>query len=130
VDVLFEQGSAKFANFTKALSINLVECSPTLQKIQYNTLKCEDDHVGDDKRTVSKICGAPVCWHASLEQVPSGCMRLFSFLSSNWFFHLQPFGFELMISTEVDIIRNTCVIDFYTTIHLNVYWAKISRQFS
>jgi hypothetical protein len=35
-----------------------------------------------------------------------------------------------MIITEVDIIRNTCVIDFYTTIHLNVYWAKISRQFS
>uniref|UniRef100_A0A804QTJ8 Protein arginine methyltransferase NDUFAF7 n=1 Tax=Zea mays TaxID=4577 RepID=A0A804QTJ8_MAIZE len=66
------RGSAKFANFTKALSINLVECSPTLQKIQYNTLKCEDEHVGDGKRTVSKICGAPVCWHASLEQVPSG----------------------------------------------------------
>ena len=75
----FQQGSAKFVNFTKALNINLVECSPTLQKIQYNTLKCEDEPVDDGKRTVSKLCGAPVCWHASLEQVPSGCTRLFSF---------------------------------------------------
>ncbi|RLM93512.1 NADH dehydrogenase [Panicum miliaceum] len=66
------RGSAKFVNFTKALNINLVECSPTLQKIQYNTLKCEDEPVDDGKRTVSKLCGAPVCWHASLEQVPSG----------------------------------------------------------
>nr|CAB3473421.1 unnamed protein product [Digitaria exilis] len=66
------RGSAKFVNFTKALNINLVECSPTLQKIQYNTLKCEDQPVGDGKTTVSKLCGAPVCWHASLEQVPSG----------------------------------------------------------
>ncbi|PWZ33555.1 Protein arginine methyltransferase NDUFAF7, mitochondrial [Zea mays] len=41
------RGSAKFDNFTKALSINLVECSPTLQKIQYNTLKCEDEHVDE-----------------------------------------------------------------------------------
>ncbi|KAG2598735.1 hypothetical protein PVAP13_5KG400100 [Panicum virgatum] len=67
-----EKGSAKFVNFTKALNINLVECSPTLQKIQYNTLKCEDEPVDDGKITVSKLCGAPVCWHASLEQVPSG----------------------------------------------------------
>ncbi|XP_037413082.1 protein arginine methyltransferase NDUFAF7, mitochondrial-like [Triticum dicoccoides] len=66
------RGSAKFVNFTKALNINLVECSPTLQKVQYNTLKCEDESVGDEKRTVSKLCGAPVYWHASLEQVPSG----------------------------------------------------------
>ncbi|KQK08487.1 protein arginine methyltransferase NDUFAF7, mitochondrial [Brachypodium distachyon] len=66
------RGSAKFVNFTKALSINLVECSPTLQKVQYNTLKCEDEPDGDEKRTVSKLCGAPVYWHASLEQVPSG----------------------------------------------------------
>ncbi|XP_051224746.1 uncharacterized protein [Lolium perenne] len=66
------RGSAKFVNFTKALNINLVECSPTLQKVQYNTLRCEDEHDGDEKRTVSKLCGAPVYWHASLEQVPSG----------------------------------------------------------
>lgn len=66
------RGSAKFVNFTKALNIYLVECSPTLQKLQYNTLKCEDEPVGDGKRTVSKLCGAPVFWHASLEQVPSG----------------------------------------------------------
>uniref|UniRef100_A0A0E0C420 Protein arginine methyltransferase NDUFAF7 n=1 Tax=Oryza meridionalis TaxID=40149 RepID=A0A0E0C420_9ORYZ len=66
------RGSAKFVNFTKALDINLVECSPTLQKVQYNTLKCEDEPIGDETRTVSKLCGAPVHWHASLEQVPSG----------------------------------------------------------
>jgi hypothetical protein len=126
VVALFQQGSAKFVNFTKALSINLVECSPTLQKIQYNTLKCEDEPVDNGKRTVSKLCGAPVCWHASLEQVPSGCMTLFS----NWLFHLQPFGFELMISIEVDIVINTCIIDFYTTIHLKGYWAKNLRPFT
>lgn len=72
-----EQGSSKFVNFTKALNINLVECSPTLQKVQYNTLKCEDEPIGDKTRTVSKLCGAPVHWHASLEQVPSGCMEFF-----------------------------------------------------
>ncbi|XP_062213976.1 uncharacterized protein LOC133915001 isoform X1 [Phragmites australis] len=70
VDLL--RGSAKFVNFTKVLNINLVECSPTLQKVQYNTLKCEDEPTGAGKRTVSKLCGSPVCWHASLEQVPSG----------------------------------------------------------
>jgi hypothetical protein len=78
----FQQGSAKFVNFTKALNINLVECSPTLQKVQYNTLRCEDEHDGDEKRTVSKLCGAPVYWHASLEQVPSGCMGVFHLLIS------------------------------------------------
>ncbi|GJN18492.1 hypothetical protein PR202_gb05659 [Eleusine coracana subsp. coracana] len=72
VSQMFGEGSAKFVDFTKALNINLVECSPTLQKVQYNTLKCEDEPVADGKRTVSKLCGAPVCWHASLEQVPSG----------------------------------------------------------
>jgi len=36
----------------------------------------------------------------------------------NWLFHLQPFGFELMISIEVGIVINTCIIDFYT-IRLN-----------
>lgn len=71
------RGSSKFVNFTKALNINLVECSPTLQKVQYNTLKCEDEPIGDKTRTVSKLCGAPVHWHASLEQVPSGCMEFF-----------------------------------------------------
>uniref|UniRef100_A0A0D9V2E8 Protein arginine methyltransferase NDUFAF7 n=1 Tax=Leersia perrieri TaxID=77586 RepID=A0A0D9V2E8_9ORYZ len=65
------RGSAKFANFTKALDINLVECSPTLQKVQYKTLKCEDESVGDETSTVSKLCGAPVHWHASLEQKAS-----------------------------------------------------------
>jgi len=40
-----------------------------------------------------------------------------SLFISNWFFHLQTFGFELMIYIEVDIVINACVIDFYT-IHL------------
>ncbi|RLN22098.1 NADH dehydrogenase [Panicum miliaceum] len=78
------RGSAKFVNFTKALNINLVECSPTLPKIQYNTLKCEDEPVDDGKRTVSKLCGAPVCWHASLEQVPSGSSLLYLSKRCGW----------------------------------------------
>ena len=61
----------------------MVECSPTLQKLQHKNLKCvdEDSHNGNvDKRTISMLTGTPVSWHAALEQVPSGCMEIF-FLS-------------------------------------------------
>ncbi|OAY65680.1 NADH dehydrogenase (ubiquinone) complex I, assembly factor 7 [Ananas comosus] len=69
------RGSSKFVNFTKSLNIHLVECSPALQKVQYNTLKCAEDVLGEEsstKRAISGISGAPVHWHAALEQVPSG----------------------------------------------------------
>ncbi|XP_020106331.1 protein arginine methyltransferase NDUFAF7, mitochondrial isoform X2 [Ananas comosus] len=69
------RGSSKFVNFTKSLNIHLVECSPALQKVQYNTLKCAEDVLGEEsstKRPISGISGAPVHWHAALEQVPSG----------------------------------------------------------
>lgn len=56
----------------------MVECSPTLQKLQYSNLKCEDENNTDgmvDKKTFSLLAGAPVTWHAALEQVPSGGME-------------------------------------------------------
>lgn len=59
----------------------MVECSPTLQKLQHCNLKCtEEDNNGEniEKRTISTLVGTPVSWHATLEQVPSGCMVLLS----------------------------------------------------
>ncbi|KAF9623800.1 hypothetical protein IFM89_005385 [Coptis chinensis] len=69
------RGASKFDKFTKSLHVHMVECSPTLQKLQYLTPKCAGEDVGEssgDKRTISMFVGAPVSWHATLEQVPSG----------------------------------------------------------
>eukprot|EP00268_Persea_americana_P042701 TRINITY_DN4275_c0_g1_i10.p1 TRINITY_DN4275_c0_g1~~TRINITY_DN4275_c0_g1_i10.p1 ORF type:complete len:466 (+),score=92.42 TRINITY_DN4275_c0_g1_i10:85-1398(+) len=69
------RGTSKFEKFRKSLHIHLVECSPALQKLQYNTLKCEDEDVTDsnnDKKTISTLTGATVSWHSTLEQVPVG----------------------------------------------------------
>ncbi|KAL4195609.1 hypothetical protein AMTRI_Chr05g65530 [Amborella trichopoda] len=69
------RGTSKFQKFTKSLRLHLVECSPTLQKLQQSTLKCMDEDVAgcnDGKRTVSALSGAPVSWHVDLELVPLG----------------------------------------------------------
>ncbi|KAG6659377.1 hypothetical protein I3843_03G026600 [Carya illinoinensis] len=69
------RGASKFKHFVQSLNIHMVECSPTLQKLQYSNLKCEDENNTDgmvDKKTFSLLAGAPVTWHAALEQVPSG----------------------------------------------------------
>nr|XP_019706624.1 protein arginine methyltransferase NDUFAF7, mitochondrial isoform X5 [Elaeis guineensis] len=69
------RGSSKFVNFKKTLHIHMVECSPTLQKLQYSALKCVDEAVNEDgstKRTISMLSGSPVSWHSTLEQVPLG----------------------------------------------------------
>ncbi|KAK4603951.1 hypothetical protein RGQ29_012458 [Quercus rubra] len=69
------RGASKFKNFTESLQIHMVECSPTLQKLQHSNLKCKDEDNTDDKdnkRSVSTLTGTPVTWHAALEQVPSG----------------------------------------------------------
>lgn len=53
----------------------MVECSPTLRKLQHSNLKCiEGENVSQDvgHRTISTLAGTPVMWHAALEQVPSG----------------------------------------------------------
>lgn len=75
---VFFQGASKFKNFTESLHIHLVECSPTLQKLQHHNLKCMDENNANDnveERTISSLAGTPVSWHAALEQVPSGCME-------------------------------------------------------
>ncbi|CAN1153118.1 Protein arginine methyltransferase NDUFAF7 homolog, mitochondrial [Linum perenne] len=73
VDLL--RGATKFKNFTASLHIHLVECSPVLQKIQHQNLKCEDEDVAGEigqRNTVTSITASPVSWYSSLEQVPSG----------------------------------------------------------
>ncbi|GFY87053.1 NADH dehydrogenase ubiquinone complex I, assembly factor-like protein [Actinidia rufa] len=73
------RGASKFKNFTESLHIHMVECSPTLQKLQYSHLKCIDEDNSDlnvEKRTISTLSRNPVSWHATLEQVPTGCRTL------------------------------------------------------
>ncbi|KAH7686562.1 Protein arginine methyltransferase NDUFAF7 protein [Dioscorea alata] len=73
VDLL--RGASKFVDFTKSLHIHMVECSPTLRKVQYDNLKCTDEAVNEEdhtKRTISMLSGAPISWHSTLEEVPSG----------------------------------------------------------
>ncbi|KAI8024642.1 hypothetical protein LOK49_LG02G00832 [Camellia lanceoleosa] len=65
------RGSSKCKNFIGSLHIHMVECSPTLQKLQYENLNCVDeDH--PEKRSISTLARTPVSWHATLEQVPTG----------------------------------------------------------
>ncbi|KAF3792299.1 NADH dehydrogenase ubiquinone complex I assembly factor 7 [Nymphaea thermarum] len=68
------RGTSKFDKFKQSLNIHMVECSPALQKIQHNTLKCVDEQVpgSGSKQTLSMLSGATVSWHAALEQVPLG----------------------------------------------------------
>ncbi|XP_031126429.1 protein arginine methyltransferase NDUFAF7, mitochondrial [Ipomoea triloba] len=69
------RGTSKFKHFTGSLHVHMVECSPTLQKLQYQALKCQNknDTGGNAaENIVSTIAGTPVSWHATLEQVPTG----------------------------------------------------------
>ncbi|KAK8592924.1 hypothetical protein V6N13_043447 [Hibiscus sabdariffa] len=68
-------GASKFKNFTESLHIHMVECSPALQKLQHQRLKCMDEDStaeGVDKRFRSTLAETPVTWHATLDQVPTG----------------------------------------------------------
>ncbi|XP_010514577.1 PREDICTED: protein arginine methyltransferase NDUFAF7 homolog, mitochondrial [Camelina sativa] len=65
------RGTSKFRNFTESLHIHLVECSPALQKLQHQNLKCTDES-SSEKKAISSLAGTPVHWHATLEEVPSG----------------------------------------------------------
>ncbi|KAJ0252976.1 Protein arginine methyltransferase NDUFAF7 [Hirschfeldia incana] len=69
VDLL--RGTSKFRDFTDSLNMHLVECSPALQKLQRQNLKCIDES-SSEKEAVSSLAGTPVHWHATLEEVPSG----------------------------------------------------------
>ncbi|CAL1392074.1 unnamed protein product [Linum trigynum] len=69
------RGTAKFKSFTDSMHIHMVECSPVLQKLQHQNLKCEKVCNADEngeKNSVTSITGSPVTWYSSLEQVPSG----------------------------------------------------------
>ncbi|XP_039009835.1 protein arginine methyltransferase NDUFAF7 homolog, mitochondrial-like [Hibiscus syriacus] len=69
------RGASKFKIFMESLHIHMVECSPALQKLQHQKLKCMDEDStteGVDKMSRSTLAGTPVSWHATLEQVPTG----------------------------------------------------------
>lgn len=70
---------SKFKNFTESMHIHMVECSPALRKVQYQTLKCEGEDGGDkngEKKVVSTMTRSPVSWHATMEEVPTGCKEV------------------------------------------------------
>lgn len=52
-----------------------MECSPALQKLQHQNLKCTDES-DSEKKAISSLAGTPVHWHTTLEEVPSGGMHL------------------------------------------------------
>uniref|UniRef100_A0A0D6R0S9 Protein arginine methyltransferase NDUFAF7 n=1 Tax=Araucaria cunninghamii TaxID=56994 RepID=A0A0D6R0S9_ARACU len=70
------RGTAKFKEFSEALSVRLVECSPALRKLQHSVLQCTEVEAQKDDRKVgdafSTFSGVPVSWHVDLEQVPKG----------------------------------------------------------
>ncbi|GFP90353.1 NADH dehydrogenase [ubiquinone] complex i assembly factor 7 [Phtheirospermum japonicum] len=66
------RGASKFKNFTESLEIHMVECSPALQKLQYQNLKCTTEDGTAEKRCFSTLAGTHISWHATLEQVPTG----------------------------------------------------------
>ncbi|GMH20978.1 hypothetical protein Nepgr_022820 [Nepenthes gracilis] len=66
------RGTSKFKKFIESLSVHLVECSPTLQKLQHSNLKCVDENGIGENATISTLAGTPVSWHPTLEEVPSG----------------------------------------------------------
>jgi NADH dehydrogenase [ubiquinone] 1 alpha subcomplex assembly factor 7 len=60
-----------------------------LQKVQYEKLKCIDESTDQESGTnaaVSAITNTPITWHASLDQVPSGCMRSFLIFDFSFIF--------------------------------------------
>ncbi|KAK9725837.1 hypothetical protein RND81_05G172900 [Saponaria officinalis] len=73
VDLL--RGASKFKSFIESVHIHLIECSPTLKELQHRNLKCEDEDDSSptsEKKTISRLAGTSVSWHAAFEQVPSG----------------------------------------------------------
>lgn len=69
------RGASKIKNFTDSLHIHMVECSPALQKLQYENLKCVEEETSDKnakKSIISTLAKTPVSWHTTLEQVPTG----------------------------------------------------------
>ncbi|KAG8501583.1 hypothetical protein CXB51_003909 [Gossypium anomalum] len=52
------RGASKFKNFTESLQIHMVECSPALQKLQHQSLKCMDEEI---PVKVSKHIGWNTC---------------------------------------------------------------------
>ncbi|MCO5596812.1 hypothetical protein L7F22_050882 [Adiantum nelumboides] len=84
----FLRGVSKFKDFANAISVHLVECSPTLRTIQQKTLRVsmEEQHqsptttenspaeamAGASKRMTSTLFNSNITWHADLEQVPCG----------------------------------------------------------
>ncbi|KAG6556522.1 hypothetical protein Mapa_001848 [Marchantia paleacea] len=65
------RGTSKFEDFTSSISIHLVECSPTLRKLQEATLECVPCDESPEKKR-SKLSGSLVSWYMDLLEVPRG----------------------------------------------------------
>lgn len=66
------RGTAPFGAFSAALSVDLVEVSPALQRKQWEALRCEGAWPEGTPPTEARsgLGGAQVRWHRSLEDVP------------------------------------------------------------
>lgn len=117
----------------------MVECSPTLRKLQHSNLKCiEEENISQDvgHRTISTLAGTPVTWHAALEQVPSGCKDLSllhyafvgrkrNYINAAFVKHTIP---RLRFSPSLDAQRHTSAeLNFDSTYiyqqYISNYWA-------
>eukprot|EP00250_Pteridium_aquilinum_P005518 c15600_g1_i1 orf=468-1691(-) len=82
------RGVSKFKDFASAITVNLVECSPTLRAVQQKALGVSLETQGQSatisgnvpfqeastasKKMTSTLFNTSISWHADLEQVPRG----------------------------------------------------------
>lgn len=78
------RGVSKFKEFANAISVHLVECSPTLRAVQQKSLGITFEEEGQSapisgnaasqevKKMTSTIFNSNISWHSDLEQVPRG----------------------------------------------------------
>ncbi|KAL3677532.1 hypothetical protein R1sor_027480 [Riccia sorocarpa] len=65
------RGTSKFGEFSRAVSIHLVECSPALRKLQEQKLQCVPCGENSEQKR-SRISGSTVQWYMDLSEVPRG----------------------------------------------------------
>eukprot|EP01018_Ginkgo_biloba_P011539 Gb_32770 [translate_table: standard] len=113
------RGTAKFKEFSESLSVHLVECSPALIKLQHSALQCTEEqaqrHNNKDGNALSSLSGAPVSWHADLEQVPRGGLPDVSCIVIIILFHLGAIrmGKESELPQTKLICSKEAILDAY-----------------
>ncbi|XP_074576377.1 uncharacterized protein LOC141832909 isoform X2 [Curcuma longa] len=107
------RGSSKFSNFKKALNIHMVECSPVLQKVQYDALKCMDEATNDDSSSKKTIMPTIIIAHEFYDALP---VHQFQKASRGWC--------EKMIDVSEDSSKFRFVLSPYPTTASLVYLTK------